>query len=64
MAGCRCDDCRKAHTDKERERRAIKRGVNTRSSNGSPPVERKKGYSSNMDTLTRGELCRARGWEE
>ena len=65
MAGCRCADCRNAHTVKERERRAVKRGTPKKQPRKeSSPHTIKKDYSNNMDTLTRGELCRARGWEE
>ena len=62
MGGCRCDLCRKAHTDRERERRANNRRKD-------PNLEDKEEGSTTRttammhDTLTLGELKRARGWD-
>lgn len=60
MGGCRCDLCRKAHTDRERERRRVGRSRD-------PDLEEKKPRTLRTramqhDTLTRDELYRARGW--
>jgi len=62
MAGCRCDLCRKAHTDKERDRRTARRK--------NPVMEEKKDTGRlkytpmHDDTLTLGQLRKARGWDD
>lgn len=62
MAGCRCDLCRKAHTDRERDRRMARRK--------SPVMEEKEDTKKRTykplqhDTLTLKELRRARGWDD
>jgi len=62
MAGCRCDDCRAAHTDRERARRTTKRQETTKSPSARA---RSGGRGLNWDdALTRGQIAEARGWEK
>lgn len=63
MAGCRCDLCRKAHTDRERDRRTARRK--------DTPVEDQEGDTGRRrytpmhhDTLTLKELRKARGYDD
>ena len=60
MGGCRCDECRKAHTDRERARRTARRK--------GPAIEEdtsKRPYTPmHHDTLTLKELRKARGYDD
>ena len=61
MAGCRCDLCRKAHTDRERGRRAKRRtGRNPDAEETKPKFRPPRPLL--YDTLTREELLKIRGY--
>ena len=63
MGGCRCDLCRKAHTDRERERRANNRRKDPDLENKEEgPATRTKAMMH--DTLTLAEFRKARGYDD
>ena len=62
MGGCRCDLCRKAHTDRERGRRTARRKNPAMEEKSDTP--KRPHATLNYDTLTRAELYRARGWDD
>lgn|GEM_PF-3063966 len=63
MAGCRCDDCRSAHTKRERERRTEKRQGTAQKSPSARARSGGRGLNWD-DALTRGQIAEARGWEK
>jgi hypothetical protein len=63
MGGCRCGDCRQAHTDRERGRRQGKKAkVMPLSKDGKPASKPLRYYD--YDTYTRDDIRRARGWDD
>lgn len=63
MGGCRCDDCRQAHTDRERERRHSKRKQDPEETKTTRRLKPLPDYYD-YDTYTRGDIGRARGWDD
>jgi hypothetical protein len=62
MGGCRCSGCRKAHTDRERDRRTIRRkNTGTEEDSAVPQRLHKRMHH---DTLTLKELREARGYDD
>lgn len=57
MRGCRCDDCRQAHTDRERKRR------HARSARKDQPIRRTKSDYRDIgnDSYSLAEIMEARG---
>ncbi len=63
MGGCRCDDCRQAHTDRERERRHSKRRKDAPAASVKDAI-RKAVLHHDDDTYTLADIRRARGWDD
>ena len=63
MGGCRCDDCRQAHTDRERERRSGRKAKTVPVSKEGKPTRMPADYYD-YDTYTRDDIRRARGWDD
>ena len=66
MRGCRCVDCKAAHSYNERQRRKKKRAeeenpIETKTANFKNTV--RSAIRSDHDTFTLAELKRARGWK-
>jgi len=62
VKGCRCSDCREAHTSRERARRHNKRPEATTEAGRQTELRVRVGRTDE-DTLTRGQLYKARGWD-
>lgn len=62
VKGCRCNDCREAHTTRERERRERRRPESA-TKKGQQVERRVRSSQIFEDTLTRAQLYKARGWD-